>query len=193
MRILGLLALGVIIFFVASPPISRVRVNRNIMQCQSNMRQISLACEMYAEDNENAFPTNLQQLYPEYVDNAGVFVCPSDSATYKDFEKGIVTAKSSSYVLISGLPADITRKLILAYEKSEYHANENPGHQIETCRNVVFTDATVLMWRNDAEVSFWEYLAKQTMAIDAQKKNAAEKPDFSNLPDISGFHPPWQK
>ncbi|MBQ7502406.1 hypothetical protein IJT93_06795 [bacterium] len=51
--------------------------------CKSNLRNIGIACEMYATDNRGAYPRSLQQLQPEYLKLLPQ--CPSAEAdTYSD-------------------------------------------------------------------------------------------------------------
>jgi prepilin-type processing-associated H-X9-DG protein len=108
--------------------------------CKSQIRRIGLACEMYAEDNENAFPTNWQQLYPDYIDNLGVFLCPSSVNDLRG--KEILTAENNSYVLVPGLSSDMPARLILAYDKADNHQGAG--------RNVLFLDAHV-EWMPNAD------------------------------------------
>jgi len=97
------------------PAIARVRESARRMRCASNLRQVTLACMMYAQDNDGQFPSvwegtwtvyaspkdldgvkSLQLLYPEYVDQTGVFSCPTVPARHAEFG-GTVTAASCSY------------------------------------------------------------------------------------------------
>jgi prepilin-type N-terminal cleavage/methylation domain-containing protein len=97
------------------PAISRIREQARRMNCASNLRQISLACTMYAQDYGDHFPSvwegswtayatpkdldgvkSLQLLYPEYVDQTAVFSCPTTPSRHAEFA-GTVTASSCSY------------------------------------------------------------------------------------------------
>ena len=80
--IIGILA--AIIF----PVFSMVREKARRVQCANNMKQTGLALTMYADDNDDAFPTDttgpsptmlsLNLLYPQYISNRGIFNCPTD-------------------------------------------------------------------------------------------------------------------
>ena len=102
------------------PAVHRVRENARRANCKSNLRQIGLALNMYAEDYDGLFATTVDQkedpdgtalsgvhgwasvaddgtdFYPKYVDNPKLFSCPSKASKYNEF-KTDVTAESSSY------------------------------------------------------------------------------------------------
>lgn len=111
--------------------------------CKSNLRQIVLACHMYADDHEGRFPDRFEELCFEYVENPKAFSCAAVLSSYEDFKTGKVTDKSSSYVLVPGLNSDMPPEIILAYERS------GRNHKARG-RNVAFVDAHV-EWMRDAE------------------------------------------
>ena len=47
-------------------------------QCISNLHQLGLAFDMYAQDFERARPHSLEQLHPSYVTERSLLVCPAD-------------------------------------------------------------------------------------------------------------------
>jgi prepilin-type N-terminal cleavage/methylation domain-containing protein/prepilin-type processing-associated H-X9-DG protein len=82
--IIGILA-GILL-----PTLGRARESARRTQCASNLKQIGLAINMYANDNSGAFPTvsasaasaeiqSLGQLYDAYITDRKVFKCASDS------------------------------------------------------------------------------------------------------------------
>lgn len=79
--IIGILA-GILL-----PALTRARESARRTQCASNLKQIGLALNMYANDNVEAFPTggtsgmeSLGKLYDAYITDRKVFKCASDSA-----------------------------------------------------------------------------------------------------------------
>ncbi len=48
-----------------------------LSRCMTNLRQIHLACQTYAIDNQGVFPDRLSRLYPEYLSDLDIFRCPS--------------------------------------------------------------------------------------------------------------------
>jgi len=139
-----------------------VRENARRANCKQTLRSIGLCCHIYADDNDDEFPENLQQFYPNYVDNAKLFSCPSHPSSYQDFASGKVTERSSSYVLLPGRCAEMPGAFFLIYEKPENH---------RWCGfHVVYTDAHVEWWPAKREAEFQKLLAEQRTAVEEWRK-----------------------
>ena len=75
--------IGILAAFL-TPAIQKAREKARRTGCASNLRQIGLAMHLYASDNDERFPassgtaTDLGALFPNYVDTAEIFKCPSD-------------------------------------------------------------------------------------------------------------------
>lgn len=80
---------------VLAPFVKMVRERAHIITCGNNLRQISLGLHNYAADNNEAFPTELKALYPNYVESEKTFDCPAAGA--------IGTAEKPDYKYRAGL------------------------------------------------------------------------------------------
>jgi prepilin-type processing-associated H-X9-DG protein len=105
---------------------------------------VGLACNMYADDNDEKFPSDLKKLMPDYVDNPKVYVCPGYA---KHAEDGI------DYAYVAGLKASDLGEYVLAYEP--VGSGERKGV------NVLFCDAHVEYMLEDQ--------LKKTLAAQAEK------------------------
>ena len=57
--------------------LGRARESARQAVCTSNLKQFSAAIEMYKTD-WNDIPPWLSNLYPDYIDNPQIYICPSD-------------------------------------------------------------------------------------------------------------------
>ncbi|MCD4786477.1 MAG: nuclear transport factor 2 family protein [Candidatus Eremiobacteraeota bacterium] len=60
-------SLGINIAAIAAPNFLQARGQGQFTQCQSNMKNIGTALEMYSTDHSGHYPKNLKQLTPEYL------------------------------------------------------------------------------------------------------------------------------
>jgi type II secretory pathway pseudopilin PulG len=100
------------------PAVNKVREGARRKACQSNLRQIQVAIQMYAGDYDDVFPTTVAQTYgatgadnvqgsaagstpanlvgfkslqimcPKYVDNPKIYRCPSGDAEWNKMKEG---------------------------------------------------------------------------------------------------------
>ncbi len=121
-------AAGIISLAAAAsyPAMVAARRSAKMVMSKSNLRQIGLACHMWADDNDEIFPKkDLNTLVPNYIDNRKVFLCPHYAKHATD---GI------DYAYITGLRATDRGSWVMGYEV-------RPGNGGKV--NVLFCDAHV--------------------------------------------------
>ena len=72
LAIIGLLA--AILF----PVFATARAMARRTSCVSQLRQIGMGFAMYGQDNDDLLPEHLTVVYPSYVNDANLFICPND-------------------------------------------------------------------------------------------------------------------
>jgi prepilin-type N-terminal cleavage/methylation domain-containing protein/prepilin-type processing-associated H-X9-DG protein len=89
-ELLVVIAIIAILAAILFPVFARAREQARKTACLSNLKQIGLACHMYAQDYDELFPVDNHACNPHlrlvneimpYVKNQGIFYCPSAPAT----------------------------------------------------------------------------------------------------------------
>ncbi|HZO88470.1 MAG TPA: type II secretion system protein [Chthonomonadaceae bacterium] len=76
-ELLVVIAIIAVLTAILLPVFAAARASARRTACVSNLRQIGLALGMYRQDYEE-LPPQLSTLYPAYVSDARLFLCPSD-------------------------------------------------------------------------------------------------------------------
>ncbi len=109
---------GVIIFLVATilwfgsaiPAFGKAREHARRTSCGSNLRQIYLSFQQYAENSQGNLPPELQTLVKsEYLTDPGIYRCPSywkdnGFTDYLYFGAGRKLSEKPPFILIEDLP-----------------------------------------------------------------------------------------
>jgi len=128
------------------PALNRARTTAKQVSCKNNLRQIGLAMSMYAVDQGDAFPPDLESLVPNQVYDKHIFHCSSS------------VKPGNSYTYLTGLTVKAPSDAIVVFDKEENHGFRG--------RNVLYVDAHVT-WKSEQE--FRKELQK--MLTPAYKKH----------------------
>jgi prepilin-type N-terminal cleavage/methylation domain-containing protein len=131
-----LLELGFVISIIAVlaailfPVFARARESARRTTCASNLSQIGVALNMYAQAYEGHYPPHNNDFRPLYPDvrNCDVIYCPSDSTEHAAPEELRGVSRSaqppySSYVYRGGLSNDNRADIPIAGERQAWHGD----------------------------------------------------------------------
>lgn len=134
--------IGVVVFLFGSimlPSLCKAREPANRVKCASNLRQISNALILFANDHQGKFPDQLSELITTEDLTAAVFVCPSSSTqvapgnTPEETLANLASPKYCSYVYLKENRDKADKALV--YERF--------GDHNEDGMNIVFGDMRV--------------------------------------------------
>ncbi|MBM4054445.1 MAG: DUF1559 domain-containing protein [Planctomycetes bacterium] len=121
--IIGILA-GILL-----PVLGKARESARKTQCASNLKQIGLALNMFANDQDEAFPTagatgmeSLGQLYDKYISDRKIFRCPSDD----DVTETNNLALTAATTITTANTSFTTARCSYGYDDNHTSAND-PG------------------------------------------------------------------
>ncbi len=82
----GYLCLAFWTLFCGMPGLGQAREKARRIACQSNLKQICLALEWYAEENAGAYPPDLRTLIEtDYLTDESIYRCPSRRRSNPEF------------------------------------------------------------------------------------------------------------
>ena len=142
--LIPVILIGVILAAILLPAVGRAREMANRAKCANNMRQIALACLMYANDQKDEFPDKLERLVngPAAQElEPNVFVCPigketpPNGSSPSQFAADLSNPTHLSYFYMgANLHSTVSPRAVLLYEPVGEHRDG---------ANFAFTDATV--------------------------------------------------
>ena len=121
------------------PILSHAREKSRRINCASNLRQLGIALQLYAEDHDGSFPDEISGLIVEnYISESKIFSCPSDGPPPVDGSKDNDYAYlgSGNDNRMSGLEG-----FMLAADK-DFGTNENRFHT-GNFYNILYMDGHV--------------------------------------------------
>jgi competence protein ComGC len=86
-EIIAVLVIIISFILLLTPIASYVREKANTIACERNLQKISLGLKVYASEHQGKFPMSISELVEKgYVDDEGVFDCPSNSSVGDSLE-----------------------------------------------------------------------------------------------------------
>ncbi len=149
--------------------------------CGKNLQQIGYACIIYAEENDGAYPPDLESLGSEYLSDQEVLTCPSARKGWGGCRARPTNPVDYAYIgagIPADLPADLAGRLVLAYDKSPAN-HDRDGHTPGF--NVLFADGHVEWRLSSSEAKFQERLKKQREVVKKWREAGAKKEDLQKF------------
>jgi prepilin-type processing-associated H-X9-DG protein len=131
--IVALIVLLVLFFALVGPALKEIASKS---ACMAHLHRIGTACNAYAAEHNGRYPERLSELYPEYVPNLKVFVCPSTHVKITSPDE--IDSKTSYEYYGAALNASTAAKplgrAILACDKDGHHRHG---------KNILYADGHV--------------------------------------------------
>ncbi len=158
---LALVGLAVVAVAVALliPNVHRPSDGAGRAACKNHLRQIGIACHLYADDCDGVFPAGLEMLVPTYVDNPKIFACQSARR-----RRGAIPPAPGmpviDYEYFAGRDAALPGEFLLAVDKDlENHGGDG--------FNVLFVDAHHEWWPAARVAELRRLVADEDRAVEA--------------------------
>ena len=131
--ILGCFALVTLAAVASAVLWARTNETRKQMTlCVHQLRMLDRPLHVYAQSHGGAVPSRISELYPEYVADPRLFMCPNVAASYLSrtgqphplLRKDVRAAgidEHSSFVLTPGAMMDGSRDIVVASERGDNH------------------------------------------------------------------------
>ena len=119
LELLIVIAIVGVIVLMFSPLIHSTREEGRRHKCAQNLRKITIGLHSYALEHSGRFPADLSDLFPKFVDDAKVFICPSDADASDIAEDGSDLDTASSYIYSRGYSVRDSLDAILVCDKND--------------------------------------------------------------------------
>jgi len=184
--------------------VAATRETHGRRMCRSSLcNAINYGCHLYASDFGDVFPPDLATLYPDFVSDGKVFLCPGvrkatpvehapnfshDKAGRDlDYRRAVFGNTHTDFVYVSGLRPSDPKHYVLAFEDEWNHDSQG----VNVLRSGGYAPSDRDWWPDIKALH--EKLARQEKELAAQgRKMKILRPAWSSWPDPPpGGHPLW--
>jgi hypothetical protein len=132
---------GFLLYLALAPSVHRSREAGRRATCASNLMQLGVALQLYANSNNGRYPDSLQTVVLSGAVPAELLICPSSRATLApgatpaEQAANLAKGNHASYVYVGKGVSFASLKQVLAYEPLSHHDGQGT--------NVLYSDGTV--------------------------------------------------
>lgn len=83
------------------PALARAKQKAQTIQCVNNLKQIGVACRLYADSHNNVWPTDLKSIVQDLGRDPRPLKCPSDTRITAAESASTVSADNISYEIVT--------------------------------------------------------------------------------------------
>ena len=112
-EIIVVVAIFLIMIVLLTPFVRMVKNRAMRINCENNLRRMSLGLHVYATGNNGAFPPSLEALYPNYVKDGKAFDCPASKING--------TPDKPDYAYVAGLTESSPSTEVIVYDTDGNH------------------------------------------------------------------------
>ncbi|MHC5054757.1 MAG: hypothetical protein ACYTKD_08570 [Planctomycetota bacterium] len=157
------------------------------MMCTTNLKQILFACQLYGKDNADVFPPSVGVLFPGYIPDSDIYVCPTaaERGHVPNTNHEAFVPDAVCYCYVAGMRATDAEDLVLAFDEEWNHRREGI---------VVARIGGRVEWVRDIK-AFHLALEKQRTALAAEGREMhIIRPTWSRWPDPPDYPVrPWHE
>ena len=165
-ELLVVIAIIAILASLAVPAVMKAKVKANVTKSASNMKQVVLACKLYAADNNESYPSAsvttarefFQLLLPNYAGSEQIFVIPGYTLETPSATSSTNLSITNGYTYVASLADTSDANNIVVTEPTQmtYGAGTYtvPNLTAQTPTNGVFQGTGINVAKVDGSVSF---------------------------------------